>query len=412
MENRYKIDIDLIVIILGFIQIIPTIRSLNYFNVIWSILYITWLFLMINKSLKINRISNLFLMFLLYLIFITVIPILGSNLSISLRYFELSQIFAFSVAFTTVKSKYYNKILQLSLIIATITSLITLFEYQTNPFVSRLVMKNSEEMTDVLQFRGIGGYNFIYSLLFFTIYLLYNKVNWFSNLSKRFNNIIYYSTLLLFIITIFKSNFATGLILLLISIMNRFLLGKEVSIKKIVIVIFISLFIFTTASTIIGVIIAFYENVFGLDTNYNRLLELQSFYNSGIVGTSMESRISSFTNSISLFLDNLIFGIVHTALGVNSDGQINSFGQHSYIIDTFALYGIIIGFLQVILIFKSFQLNIKLKSKIIMSSLNILFVFLILSTVNNMTPSIGFIVFFILPILEKNKVINIQKLIK
>ena len=193
--------------------------------------------------------------------------------------------------------------------------------------------------------------------------------------------------------------------------MNRFLLGKEVSIKKIVIVIFISLFISTTASTIIGVIIAFYENVFGLDTNYNRLLELQSFYNSGIVGFSMEARLSTFTNSISLFLDNLIFGIVHTALGVNSDGKINSFGQHSYIIDTFALYGIIIGFLQVILIFKSFQLKIKLKSKIIMSSLNILFVFLILSTVNNMTPSVGFIVFFILPILEKNRVINIQKLI-
>ena len=112
-----------------------------------------------------------------------------------------------------------------------------------------------------------------------------------------------------------------------------------------------------------------YSKFFGVDTNYNRLVEIQSFLDSGLIGISIESRLQSFVVSISIFVNNFWFGIVHSKLGVNLSGQIDSFGQHSAIFDTFALYGVIIGLLFTILIFKCFITFYQYSNLIIIKSL-------------------------------------------
>ena len=411
MNSKFKIDINFLFILFGLIQLIPTVRSFTFFNFIWASGYLIWLFYYFFKFFK-KKINTQFLLFFTSFFLLILIPLFGSNIQISLRYFEISQIFAFSIAFTKLNSKYYKFIFVFFKLIMILTSLITLIEYQTNPFVSRLVMKNSESLSDILQFRGIGGYNFIYSLLFLTIYMIHNKINWFSSLNLKINNVIHYGILFLFITVIFKSNFATALILLSFSIVTRFMLGKKINIKKIIILNMSFLFIVFNSIFFFDVFIDLYSKFFGVDTNYNRLVEIQSFLDSGLIGISIESRLKSFVVSISIFVNNFWFGIVHSKLGVNYLGQIDSFGQHSAILDTFALYGFIIGLLFTILIFKSFNLKIKYEKYFISSSLIIQVFFIVLSFINNITPSIGFVVFAIIPIIEKSnflKLKNIQK---
>ena len=74
------------------------------------------------------------------------------------------------------------------------------------------------------------------------------------------------------------------------------------------------------------------------------------------------------------------------------------FGQHSQVLDTFALFGIFIGILQLYILFKPFHIYLK-DANIYLSSFAevVVLLFFIQVTINNITPSIGFAVYFIFP---------------
>ena len=150
------------------------------------------------------------------------------------------------------------------------------------------------------------------------------------------------------------------------SIVTKFILGRKINNKKIIIFFISCLFLVFNGIFFFDAFIDLYSSFFGFDTNYNRLVEIQSFSESGLIGISMESRLKAFGVSISIFVDNFWFGIVHSRLGANHLGQIDSFGQHSAILDTFALYGVVIGLLFTILTFYTVRVfcftNLFLKS--------------------------------------------------
>ncbi|WP_146104831.1 hypothetical protein [Tenacibaculum sp. SG-28] len=126
-------------------------------------------------------------------------------------------------------------------------------------------------------------------------------------------------------------------------------------------------------------------------------------------GESISARFTAYNKSIALFGEYPIFGGIQNKLGKNNYGELNSFGQHSQIIDTFALFGFFVGIIQLFIYFKPI-LNRLIKERIYVNSLSLsmLISFFTISVLNNVTPSIGLAVFFIYPtLIELNKVKNV-----
>ena len=136
----------------------------------------------------------------------------------------------------------------------------------------------------------------------------------------------------------------------------------------------------------------------GKGATFEKLLELQSFiFGYGLRGTAFLARIKTVKSSIEAFVNNPITGII--VKPIPSDHNfILGFGQHSYFLDTFALYGILIGVLNLYLVIQPFYIRM-VNRNLLGLNLAILASMLLLFSINNTTASIGFGVFFIYPVI-------------
>ena len=60
--------------------------------------------------------------------------------------------------------------------------------------------------------------------------------------------------------------------------------------------------------------------------------------------------------SLENFIKHPFFGVISSdEITTNQSGFLEGFGQHSYILDTFTLYGFVIGIINIIIILKPFK---------------------------------------------------------
>ncbi len=132
--------------------------------------------------------------------------------------------------------------------------------------------------------------------------------------------------------------------------------------------------------------------------NAQRLQEVKLLLELGVVDLSLEARMHAFKHSIVSALAFPNFGLILTS---NDRNILLSLGQHSFFLDTFALYGIWVGCLQAFVFLTPLVRLLSDKTK---ANLTLSFSMLVLSLfffiVNNVTPSIGFAIFFVYPVLN------------
>jgi hypothetical protein len=211
----------------------------------------------------------------------------------------------------------------------------------------------------------------------------------------------------------FKANYLTGIFLILIGV---FFIG------------YISIFNFSLIKGFVGgvpLIITFLlfwkkitisivnqlVNIIGQGWTSSRLMIFNAYIQ---YGESLDklTQQRDFTRKLSIetFFENPLFGSIFRNLkGVN--GEILGFGQHSFILDTFSLFGVIIGLLNLFLIIYPFMSNLKRYNRINRKlSIIVLFITLLFFYTNNAVPSIGFAIFMLLPMLcdysEKSKLVH------
>lgn len=193
------------------------------------------------------------------------------------------------------------------------------------------------------------------------------------------------------------SNYSTALYLLMLSFLIAILFsskGTKVSFSFsilgiIVLSIFIQLFLVSFLDLLIN---------FSLGSlNTSRFIEIKHYVITNHMGDNMWARVDRWLESLLALKNYPIFGIIQTKLNY-SGGYLVGFGQHSQFLDVFALFGFGIGSLQVYIflqpIFKRFK---NIDNTYSGMSILLLFLIVILFTVNNVTPSIGFAFFFIFP---------------
>lgn len=220
-----------------------------------------------------------------------------------------------------------------------------------NPYIIRSI-KSSGEITQNLRNQGIGGYSFVYYIVVCSqlIFFLFLK-------NKGVKKWSFFSLFIFFAFFIIKSNYFMALFFMVIGIVvmtTIFLYSKNVSHK------------FLLCAFIYTLVILFFNfqdviNLFG-DLFPKRIHRLLSFEEgnllSAIVNEFLQDRWPVMKLSINAFMDKPIGGLMLAGdLRVLTDGSLSGFGQHSHVLDTFALYGLFMGVVNIFVLMKPFKKN-------------------------------------------------------
>lgn len=251
-------------------------------------------------------------------------------------------------------------------------------------------IKTYDEYSVTMRKMGVGGYEFIYFLTMLAI-LLWGCVLLKKGLMKKGTYLVAF---LLCVLLILRSNYLTALIIVAVAVtvsMILLLLQKN----KIWggILFFIAGICLILNRAIINATVGFLTKyLITSGKNYDRLLKLRENGLSSLFDIlESEGRAGLYGESIGSIKENTFLGIVF-----DENGSIEQISQHSFLLDTFALFGVIIGIATCIVLFSNFKKRF-FKEEAIIISIPVLIGTVIVLAGNNLTASIAIAITIIYP---------------
>ena len=285
-----------------------------------------------------------------------IIPYMLSETTIGNRYLALGMIPMGYFIFCYYKECGRLKDLRSLFLITTIFIILTYFDTLNalidNPYTSRSI-KSSGDYSNQLAADGIGGYSFVYFMVVVSVLLLYS----FLKSRNRWLKILTLTGFIMALYFILKSNYTTALITALISVSTLIMLNyAKKGIGNNILLFFI--------------LIAFY----GIIMNLNAIIESLSYIIPSRIAQAvvpeqnesvfqsvadefLSARWPSMLKSINAFLNAPLLGLVGSGELEYSNGYLQGFGQHSHILDTFALLGGLFGIVNIFVVLRPLKDN-------------------------------------------------------
>lgn len=243
-----------------------------------------------------------------------------------------------------------NQLLIIYIVMTFITCITTYIGYDVFPNASRELASLDNDSSNYRTYMklNIGGFSFIYTLVFLNILVIYSIKN--CKLFKRSISVAMFNILFLIIIglVIYKSQYTTAILIYSISLL--FLLsGRRFNFKYIITFICISVIIVLLFRAPVAEIMeSLSEKVESYDVS-QRLYDLSRF----LVGeytsdySDLDARRNTYMTSLNTFLNN--------PFGVWSN---RGNGGHSFVLDNIARFGILGVALVIIMLYKLYRLYI------------------------------------------------------
>lgn len=337
---------------------------------------------------------------LIFLVLSVFVPYFVGASTFGNRYISLSLISVGPIIFDYYKFhdnlKDLKKIVICMIPFMAVTFFVTFTRLTANPFISRSI-KSSGEYSASLARQGIGGYSFIYLIVPMCVILLYGFF-------KTKKIILKWSALIAFILSlrlIILSNYFTALLVAIISstvlIYTYFSQSGTVNRLLLFVGVIVGLVIFFNLDKIILAIEDY------IPTRIAKAIvpeENESVFKS-VLDEFLNDRWPSMRHSMQSLVESPIVGL----LGSNdaeSGGTFNSnFGQHSHILDTFAIMGGLLGLLNLYVVFAPFK-DIKNQWINYGKSLNIAMMVCLVGIYlfNNATSSIAWVFSIVYPLVR------------
>jgi hypothetical protein len=228
-----------------------------------------------------------------------------------------------------------------------IGSIQTYYGLKEFPLASRMLATTNDTMQQVYMSIGIGGFGFVYSLVFVVIISLYLIK---SKYLKKVYKILFMLAVICFVLSIIEASYAIALILLSVGILLAISIKGK---KSLIIGLLIALvFILLIPKAFIGDFLLNVAQLFeSNDTLNTKFLDLGQTILGDSMASQTENRGHLYLTSLKTFIENPLFGI-YGPLGDQLNGDI---GGHSGWLDFMAMYGIFGAlplFLGVLLNFK------------------------------------------------------------
>ncbi len=318
-----------------------------------------------------------------YMFYTAFMPYIGKNPSIGNRY-----IYTFSIIFGFYIFLFYEELGLLNLIGKVVYALVpfflfTFFKTYMAAFQNPWVLRQIDNSTSVgLLSQGIGGYSYIYFLnLLFGVSIVS------SFQCKGFIKVISLCFSIIIIILVTLSNFFTAFSLCILCII---IMVSRRYYRLLVPVLLAIVFLYVLDSSVILDIEKFFLQFLSQDGRIFAVLSATG--NKSLINLFFEEflrdRWPTLLMSIQAFIRNPFLGIIKSPI-LNNGVYDTAYGQHSYILDTFALYGFLIGFLNIfIMLHPFFCYKVYIKSGMNYRKL-LLIVIIVLTVFNNITHSIA-----------------------
>lgn len=403
-QNKMKINtavsdvfLDLLTIVLILMMFVPQFQSLSIYNILFIFFELFWaiLALIVRPSFFLGRIKYIHYSFLLCLITI-VFPLLFSANIVANRYSSFISIPIFySIYFYNALYRGVAANLRLAIfaiIPITYTSIQTILVLFENPFAARSI-KTFDEHSVGLWLKGVSGYHLIYSsviILLLLIPVIYN--------TKQFKiKFAFLSFSLLLTVLIVLSSYFTALIIVFFGIFLYITLHFT---KRNVFIFLLPIFLVCAifpghVKNIVIESILFITPEGGRVTRVLEVMKNADINDIDLI--EVDSRSDVREKSLNTFMQFPLGGYITSLNGGNF--SIDEIGQHSYLLDTYAFFGVFIGTYAFWVMSRPFAMRIKSKygHKLKVFSFIILLAYLIIIIGNNLTSSIGFAAFFLYP---------------
>lgn len=280
----------------------------------------------------------------------------------------------------------YEYLLYFALVLFIVFNLCTFKALVENPHIMRYLVRNSVD-GGMYQSKGVGGYTYIYSL----ILIIPIALSLLRETTKSRKIVI-----LLFLLTSYLLVFSSGYLLamMITTVMTAsffILITNKVSRYKglwILVVLIITIAVFLS----LGNILQFLSRLAGSSMIQKKLDDIYSiiYSSESISNTELVYRFERYSRDLSLTLRSPIFGCL----------DYNSVGKHSAILDVFAQFGIPVGVLTSLAIFRPLRMCAKRNNIANVVSLLGLFVVLLC---NPVPMSIG-IVYIVYPLIYRSNI--------
>lgn len=402
IDNVFIADIFLLVWCLELVYPpLTTIAPQAAIKMICCFLWFIFAFLS-NKSFFLKKRNNPFFLSLFFYLCVGLIPYIFGNPIVAHRYLSMMMIPFGPIIYYFYKD--VNRIddlkfiLFISLVFGIITYFTTLEQLSTNAFIVRSI-KSSGEYSEALSTQGVGSYSFVYMIVPLAILFLYVVLKSKKKLVKIFS-LLGYILALFFVI---KANYMTALLTVLVSsfvlMISYIVYNKNKDLKKLIVDVVILCLIF------------------GIMLNFNSIIELikpmlpirvaEVIANTGESGIFnsiwlefIDDRLPTIMYSFNTFFNYPLLGAIASgAVGI-SNGFLTNVGQHSYIADTFAFYGIFVGIISLFVVFLPLKMQKKRHGN---KALRISIVFCVLGIylLNNATESVALVIGIVYPFIDE-----------
>ena len=350
-------------------SVFPPIQAFNRYNLSCFIAMMLWIICVLISNPKFFIHGQLhikvLMFFMIYTFFLAYI--LGNGV-IGNRYLAYGQTLIFYLIYQYNHFYGYDNssrtIIMWIFPFMIITSVITLTRLMENPYLSR-IMTNSEDLTKELHRQCVGGYEFVFFLAMITVilmFIIFNKKQ-LKLTSKSW--LAFLMLLLLFVFTVIFSNYFTAFIIILVSFFILIITKKRNS-NRVLVVTALGILLIIQIKHILVSLTNFLINILGSGKTVDRIITFQSnLLGNGSGESLLTERMWTFQTSIDAFIHNPLFGVVAKPIEF-SGSYLVGFGQHSQILDTFSLYGLFIGLLNIYIIVQPFIKRMKL-NKILLS---------------------------------------------
>lgn len=373
----------------------PPLTAITPSGMVCLFCFFAWFFLSIlydrnyYKQMKIGRACSI----LFYLLSILMAYLFG-NSTIAHRYMSLPLVpFAF-IIYNYHKDhgqhKLLSSVIKLCIALATITAIVTTVALFENAYISRSI-KSEGELSRNLAARGIGGYSIIYFASICSVLLLHCVLQ---EKSKKTRNVF---ALILCIDTllILKSNYMTAVLICLVEIVVYVTMSMYLNNRKSLVGVLGALMILGVA----GYVFINYGNKLAayLPSRIADTIVLsKKSITQAILDEFFADRWPVMEKSLVSFIKYPLFGLTGAGTIGFENGFLTGFGQHSYILDTLALYGLFVGVYMPAMLMDPFAFkkgNRKYKPLEAACLVGMLLIYLF----NNATESIALAIGFIFP---------------
>lgn len=398
LDNYIIMDVLLLVLFLELV--FPPITQFANSSVIMlgcTFLWVAFSFLT-DRKFYLNSNIHRFYLFFLYALMI-ILPYLLGYPVIGNRYSSMAIVIFGNVIYEFYKEhgkiENLKRILFVVALFALITLGITYINLLINPYISRSI-KSEGEYSASLAARGIGGYQFIYFVSAAAIPVLFVVLK----AKKKVYRIISLALYILSVLLIVKSNYLTALLLTIgcsvILLIAHLWSGKK-AIHKFLLCVFgiVCIVCLINIDAILRSIASF------LPERISRVLITDDAGAiESIVDEFFADRFPTIKESIDAFFAHPLLGLIGSGGIGFSENYLTGFGQHSYVFDTFALYGFVIGIINIFAILKPFKRNGRwVKTNLALTIAMSIFTMLIY-IVNNATASIALAICIIYPFIR------------